>query len=54
MEGLDRDLSNLFNKPIDNIISEVGNEVTIKGVVIKGLLSTEIVDPNGVRIFNNN
>lgn len=35
MEGLDRDLSYLFNKPIDNIISEVGNEVTIKGAVIK-------------------
>jgi hypothetical protein len=54
MEGLDRDLAKLFNKPIDNIISKAGNEVTIKEAVIKGLLSEEIIDPSGVRIFNNN
>lgn len=52
MEGLEMDLSNLFNKPIDNIISEVGNEVTIKEAVINGLLSKKSVDPNGVIIFN--
>ncbi|MEH7097992.1 hypothetical protein [Neobacillus vireti] len=51
LQGLDKNLSSLFNKPIDNIISEVGDEVTIKEAVIKGLLSSNIIDPNGVRVI---
>ncbi len=51
-EGLERDLSTLFHKQMDHIVSEAGDAVTIKETVIKGLLSTDIVDPNGVRIFN--
>ncbi|WHY79874.1 hypothetical protein QNH20_12310 [Neobacillus sp. WH10] len=53
MKGLNNDLSILFNKPINSIISEVGDEVTIKEALIKGFLSSNIVDPNGVRISNN-
>jgi hypothetical protein len=53
MEGLERDFSHLFTKPVTSVISEVGNEVTMKEAVIKGFLSSDIVDPNGVRIFNN-
>jgi len=51
--GLDNDLFILFSKPVNNIISEVGNEVTIKEAVFNGFLSSNIVDPNGVRIVNS-
>lgn len=53
MKGLENDLSILFSKSVYNIISVVGDEVTIKEAVIKGFLSSNIVDPNGVRIFDN-
>lgn len=53
MKGLNNDLFFLFNKPINSIISGVGDEVTIKEALIKGFLSSNIVDPNGVRISNN-
>ncbi|WP_256212927.1 hypothetical protein [Bacillus sp. OV322] len=53
MKGLENDLSNLFGKPVDNIISEFGHTVTIKEAVLEGILSSNIVDPNGVRILNN-
>jgi hypothetical protein len=52
-KGLENDLAILFGKSVSNIISGVGDEVTIKEVVIKGFLSSNIVDPNGVRIFNS-
>ena len=52
-KGLDNDLSILFSKSVNNIISEVGDEVTIKEAVINGFLSSDIVDPNGVRIVNS-
>ncbi|WP_419883219.1 hypothetical protein ACN6MY_06400 [Peribacillus sp. B-H-3] len=53
MKGLENDLSNLFGKPVENIISEIGHTVTIKEAVLEGILSSNIVDPNGVRILNN-
>ncbi|MFD0048604.1 hypothetical protein ACFVHQ_04615 [Actinomycetes bacterium NPDC127524] len=53
MKGLEIDLSNLFGKPVDNIISEFGHTVTIKEAVLEGILSSNIVDPNGVRILTN-
>ena len=52
-KGLDNDLSILFSKSVNNVISEVGNEVTIKEAVMNGTLSSNIVDPNGVRIINS-
>jgi hypothetical protein len=52
IKGVDKDLSFLFSRPINNIISRVGEEVTIKEAVIKGFSSSNIVDPNGVRISN--
>lgn len=51
--GLEDDLSTLFNEPVNNIHSVVGDEVTIKEAVIKGFLSSDHLDPNGVRIFNH-
>lgn len=51
-EGLDKALSYLFGKHFNNITSKVGNEITIKEAVIKGLSSSNIIDPNRVRIFN--
>ncbi|OIK11785.1 hypothetical protein [Bacillus sp. MUM 13] len=53
MEGLEVDLSNLFGKPVENIISEFGHTVTIKEAVFEGILSSNIIDPNGVRILTN-
>lgn len=52
-KGLDNDLSILFRNSVNNVISEVGNEVTIKEAVMNGTLSSNIVDPNGVRIINS-
>ncbi|MED1469953.1 hypothetical protein [Bacillus salipaludis] len=52
-EGLDKDFSQLFDGSVNQIISAVGNEVTIKEVVINGFLSSNVVDPNGVKVFNN-
>lgn len=52
MKVLEKDLSLLFSQPIKNISSVVGDEVTIKEAVIKGVLSTKNVDPNGVRVFD--
>lgn len=52
-KGLDNDLSILFSKSVNNIISEVGNEVTIKEAVMNGPSSSDIVDPNGVRIISS-
>ncbi|AIE58895.1 hypothetical protein [Bacillus methanolicus] len=53
MKGLENGLSILFSKPVKNISSVVGDEVTIKEAVIKGFLSSNNVDPNGVRIFDS-
>lgn len=52
-KGLEDDLSILFRQPVHNINSVVGDEVTIKEAVIKGFLSSNISDPNGVRIFDH-
>lgn len=52
-EGLDKDLSQLFGGSVNQIISVVGNEVLIKEAVINGFLSSNVVDPNGVKVFNN-
>lgn len=52
-KGLDNDLSTLFSKSVNNIVSEVGEKVTIKEAVFNGFLSSNIVDPNGVRIVNS-
>jgi hypothetical protein len=54
IKGLENDLSILFGKPVKNISSVVGDEVTIKEAIIKGFLTTKNVDPNGVRILNCN
>jgi hypothetical protein len=51
-KGLENDLSILFSKPFPTISSVVGDEVMIQEAVIKGFLSSNIVDPNGVRIFD--
>ncbi|MFD0829452.1 hypothetical protein ACT8ZR_28150 [Neobacillus sp. M.A.Huq-85] len=53
IEGLDKGLSQLFGGPVNQIISDVGNEVMIKEAVINGFLSSNVVDPNGVKVFNN-
>lgn len=53
MKGIEKDLSILFNKPIKNISSVIGDKVTIKEAIIKGFLSTKNEDPNGVRIFDS-
>ncbi len=52
MKGLEKDFSILFGKTIKNIAVEVGDEVTIKEVTIKGFGSGNSVDPNGVKILN--
>lgn len=51
-KGLENDLSILFSNSVNNINSIVGDAVTIKEAVIKGFLSSNLVDPNGVKIFN--
>lgn len=52
IKGLEKDLSILFDNHVKNIKTVVGNVVTIKEVVIKDLLSRDLVDPNGVKIVN--
>lgn len=51
-QGLENDLETLFDKPITHISSKIGDQVTIKEAVIKGFLSSNQVDPNGVTIFD--
>ena len=51
-EGLEADLSTLFGKSVSTILPEAGKEVTLKEAVIQGFLSSDRVDPNGVRILN--
>ncbi|MFZ3590549.1 hypothetical protein ACOI1C_15175 [Bacillus sp. DJP31] len=48
--GLENNLFTLFGNSTYNISSEVGDVVTIKQAVIKNLVSSPIVDPNGVEI----
>ena len=48
--GLESDLFYLFGNCANNISSEVGDVVTIKQAVINNLISSPIVDPNGVEI----
>ena len=52
-KGLDNDLSILFGKSVNNVISEVGNKVTIKEVVMSDPILSATVDPNGVKIINS-
>ncbi|RZT21251.1 hypothetical protein [Fictibacillus sp. BK138] len=49
--GLEQDLTLLFGKPIKNIVSKVGDEVTIQKAIINGFSSPSATDPNGVRIL---
>lgn len=51
-DGLDQDLINLFGKRIKTIMTKIGDKVTIKEATIKELVSSNIVDPNGVKILN--
>ncbi len=51
--GLEKDLFTLFGNSTYNINSEVGDVVTIKQAVIKNLVSSPIVDPNGVEITSD-
>ncbi|WP_335523420.1 hypothetical protein [Neobacillus drentensis] len=51
--GLESDLFALFGNSSYNISSEVGDVVTIKQAVIKSLVSSPIVDPNGVEITSD-
>ncbi|HZG13828.1 MAG TPA: hypothetical protein VE710_02300 [Candidatus Bathyarchaeia archaeon] len=51
VEGLEHDLERLFGKPVVNISATVGDQTSIKEVVIKGLRSTNLLDPNRVRII---
>lgn len=48
--GLSDDLTNLFGKPVESIVSLVGDQVTIREAVLKGGSSIKEVDPNGVEI----
>lgn len=50
--GLESDLIILFGKSKNRVHSEIGDVVTIKQAVINNLISSPIVDPNGVRITN--
>jgi hypothetical protein len=50
--GLENDLSVLFGSFFNNIYSVIGDAVTIKEAVIKGISSSPLVDPNGVIISN--
>ncbi|MED3550258.1 hypothetical protein [Cytobacillus praedii] len=50
--GLESDLLTLFGKSMNRVYSEIGDVVTIKEAVINNLISSPIVDPNGVRITN--
>jgi hypothetical protein len=50
--GLEQDLSLLFGKPIKNVVSETGNEITIKEAFIQGFPSPSSADPNGVKLLN--
>ncbi|MED1469279.1 hypothetical protein [Bacillus salipaludis] len=51
--GLESDLFFLFGNSAYNISSEVGDVVTIKQAVIKNLISSPIVDTNGVEITSD-
>jgi hypothetical protein len=53
IKGLENDLSLLFSKPIENLSSVVGDNVTIKEAEIKGLLQSNKFDPNGVKILDS-
>ncbi|HYK72094.1 MAG TPA: hypothetical protein VEV44_03025 [Pseudoneobacillus sp.] len=54
-EGLKKDLAILFNRPVDSIISVVGDKVKLEEAVFKGAASEwNMVDPNGVMIWEKN
>ena len=50
VEGLEHDLERLFGKPVVTISTTLGEQTSIKEAVINGLRSTNLMDPNGVRI----
>lgn len=50
--GLDSDLLTLFGNSKSEVLSEIGDIVTIKQAVIYNFVSSPNVDPNGVRIIN--
>ncbi|OIK12079.1 hypothetical protein BIV60_17035 [Bacillus sp. MUM 116] len=51
-EGLEKDLTELFGKEVQSVQSVIGEKVTIKEAIIKGFLTMNTVDPNGVNVFN--
>ncbi|MGD6845610.1 hypothetical protein ACQCVH_24300 [Bacillus infantis] len=51
--GIESDLFTLFGNTSYNISSEVEEVVTIKQAVVKSLVSSPIVDPNGVEITSD-
>jgi hypothetical protein len=52
-EGLESDLLTLFGNSKNKIHTEIGELVTIKKAVINNLVSSPVVDPNGVKITND-
>ncbi len=51
--GLESDLLTLFGNSKNRIHTEIGDLVTIKKAVINNLVSSPVVDPNGVKITND-
>ncbi|MDP5276721.1 VOC family protein [Chengkuizengella axinellae] len=50
-QGLEKDLSLLFNTDMKSVTSLLGDMVTVKEAVIQGI-STSKIDPNGVEVIN--
>jgi hypothetical protein len=50
--GLESDLLTLIGNSKNRVHSEIGEVVTIRQAVINNLVSSPIVDPNGVRLTN--
>lgn len=46
----EKNLSQLFNKPTDNIHSIIGETSTINKAVMRGILISNKIDPNGVNV----
>lgn len=47
---LEKNLSLLFNKQVDNIYSVIGEDTTINKVVLSGISKSDNFDPNGVNV----
>ncbi|WP_240794258.1 hypothetical protein [Bacillus sp. BHET2] len=51
---VEKDLSQLFNKQMNQIHSVKGGAATIKKAVMSGILTSKKTDPNGVFIVREN